>query len=397
MVPMPSSGTTSAPGAMPAVADIDRVVSMDEPLLRNLEITLGYHALAAACAPRCGRWSNWCMFAVWASRQAGQTIRGEDASAVLQQHLTLPAQLTHPVESLWRVVLRAGVFSPTTMLGRIARAIEGPLSPFELASDALARGNQMVFGEIGHEFARYLNICPAEGPREEARLNEFLGGLTDGAPPNGQEYLRKAFAHYFAAQYETDEKAKAELLFLANLEIALHEQIRVQPLLVEAFDAPVEEAHHLGVRLAEILLPSLFLRHAVLRGPVTALLGAVGQPLARFRQRLARRVITQCLMTLSLPGGKILRLGQKVDAPIPENLVVAENPELRRMLWLLEDCTPGKSDCGADDWAELRDRMHYIVHYFRAFHEDSSLLEVPFTAAEIEEIRAGRLPDGKLS
>ena len=390
-------GTSPALGAPPAVADIDRIASMPEPLLRNLEITLGYHSLASACAPRCGGWSNWCMFAVWASRQAGQTIRGEDLSAALKQYLLLPAQLTHPFESAWRAVLRAGVFSPNTRLGSIARAIEGPLSPFELASDALARGNQMVFGEIGHEFARYLNACPAEGPREEARLNEFLAGLRDGEPPHGQEHLQRAFTHYFEAQYETEPKAQAELLFLANLEIALHEQIRVQPLITEAFDAPVDEAHHIGSRLAEVLLSPLFLRYAVLRAPLTALLGALGMPLARFRHRLARRVITQCLMTLGLPDGRLLRLGQKLDAPIPESLRVIDNPELRRMLWLLEDCTPGKSDCGAEDWAELRDRMHYIVHYFRAFHEDQSLLQSPFSAQETAQIHSGRLPEGKLS
>jgi hypothetical protein len=397
MVPMPSSGTTHASGVMPGVEDVDRIVALEDPLLRNLEITLGYHALAKALAPRCGKWSSWCCFAVWASRQAGQTIRGEDLTAVLEQQLLVPTQWTHPFESLWRAVLRAGIFSPNTFLGRIARAIESPLSPLAMASDALARGNKMIFGEMGHQFARFLNICPADGPRDDARLTEFLSGLAPGDPPNGQDHLHKAFTHFYAAQYETDEKAKAELLLLANLEIALHEQIRVQPLLAEAFDAPMEEAHRLGERLAMVLLPAVFLKYAALRAPFTALLGVLGTPIERFRLRLARRVITQCLMTLRLPGGRTLRLGQKVDNPVPEELRVADNPELRRMLWLLEDCTPGKSDCGAEDWAELRDRMHYIVHYFRAFSEDSSLLEPPFTPAEIEQIRSGHLPDGDLT
>jgi len=39
-------------------------------MVRNLRITQCYSALAGA--------ANWCSFATWVSKQAGQTIRGED-------------------------------------------------------------------------------------------------------------------------------------------------------------------------------------------------------------------------------------------------------------------------------------------------------------------------------
>ena len=51
---------------------------MAEPVVRNLRITQCYHALSAAVAERISPGANWCTFATWASRQAGQTIRGED-------------------------------------------------------------------------------------------------------------------------------------------------------------------------------------------------------------------------------------------------------------------------------------------------------------------------------
>ena len=57
---------------------------MRDPVLRNLEITHCYWRLAQAVARRTGVGANWCTFATWASRQAGSTIRGEDAEELLR-------------------------------------------------------------------------------------------------------------------------------------------------------------------------------------------------------------------------------------------------------------------------------------------------------------------------
>ena len=61
-----------------------------------------------------------------------------------------------------------------------------------------------------------------------------------------------------------------------------------------------------------------------------------------------------------------------------------------------EPVPPALDDCGARDWSELPQRMHYIAHLFRAFHEHADLASPPFTAAQVERIRAGELPDGEL-
>ena len=68
----------------PTPAEIDEIVAMNDPVLRNLRITEAYHRLALAFpCPRPG--ANWCAFAVWASRQAGRTIRGEDLMRALER------------------------------------------------------------------------------------------------------------------------------------------------------------------------------------------------------------------------------------------------------------------------------------------------------------------------
>src|SRR6185503_14607571 len=52
--------------------------AISDSVLRNLRITQCYHELSLAVAERVAPGANWCTFATWASRQAGQTIRRED-------------------------------------------------------------------------------------------------------------------------------------------------------------------------------------------------------------------------------------------------------------------------------------------------------------------------------
>ena len=64
--------------SVPTVSDVDTIGAIGDPVIRNLRITQCYHELARAVAERVAPGANWCTFAIWASRQAGQTIRGED-------------------------------------------------------------------------------------------------------------------------------------------------------------------------------------------------------------------------------------------------------------------------------------------------------------------------------
>ena len=179
----------------PTVDDVRRIAAIATPILRNLEITHCYSLLAAAVAARRGEGANWCTYATWASRQAGRSIRGEDLlDAARARARASGAGLLHPFATLWRRLLRRGLFRPDTRLGRLTAALHTPFDAFERASDAVARGNLKVFEEIGLEFARYLDECPPDDARP--RSQRFLDGLRPGDPPDGQRYLRQAFAHY---------------------------------------------------------------------------------------------------------------------------------------------------------------------------------------------------------
>ena len=320
----------------PGVREVMRIAAIPNPVIRNLEITECYSGLAAAVASRGDRCSNWCTFATWASRQAGQTIRGEDLVDELQRELGRDAELLHPIASLWRALVRRGLFQRDTRLGRLVAELHTPFDAFELASDAVARGNRKVFAEIGLEFARYLEQCGPELRPDSAEFERFLDGLRTGPPPEGQESLRRAFTRYQQALFEPDAKRRAELTALA---------------------------------------------------PKRRLLA---WPLQRKLTQLSRKVITESLMVLTLPGA-VLWLGRNLEAPGD-----VSDPGLRELMARYEPVPPAVDDCGAQDWSVLEQRMHYIVHLFRAYHLEGTLASPPFTPAQVERIRAGVLPDGEL-
>lgn len=377
----------------PTVEDVRRIAALASPIVRNLEITHCYARLSTAFAARGGTGANWCTYATWASRQAGRTIRGEDLVDEADRRIRHARWLVRPVATLGRRLLRRGLLRPETRLGRLAAELHTPFDAIELASAAVARGNLKVFEEIGLEFARFLAACPPDG--DDAALDRFLAGLREGDPPDGQGYLRRAFTRYERARRSDDPRAAAQLTVLANLEIGFHEQTRLQPEILAALDAPFVTQERLGLRALEALFPSLAQAWPVVRAPAAAVAGAFARGVQRASSRLARELVTESVMTLSLPG-RVLLLGRHLEDAFPEALGDPRDAELAELLARFEPTPPARDDCGARDWADLRQRMHYIVHLFCAFHEREDLFRPPFTPAQVAAFERGLVPDGEL-
>jgi hypothetical protein len=297
--------------------------------------------------------------------------------------------LLHPFRSAWRALLRRGLFNAETKLGRIVREIHSPFDAFERASEAVAIGNRKVFEEIGRQMARYLETC-GDGPSTDSRhFAQFLDTLKPGPPPDGQDLLRRAFSNYQRQRTETQPVRRAQLMLLANLQIGFHEQTRLQPDILRAMEAAPDMAEDLKSRLLG-LLPGGWLA-ALLLKPLTALAGCY----RRFSRDLTRRVISEALMVLRMPGA-VLSLGHNLDLPAPAILSALDEPGLLALVETIEPADGVCDDCGAEDWADLRQRMHYILHLFRAFHEEPALFDAPFSAEQVEALRAGRIPAGRL-
>src|SRR5215210_5979656 len=203
-------------GHVPTVADTDRIVALDDAILRNLRITQCYYELSSALATMTGPTANWCTFATWASRQAGQTIRREDLAETLRNlsdgTSEAPRDQTRAAawifgvrKSIERVVQGAveadSVRSAEGIRESVRRAVRA-LPAFDRASEAVARGNNKVFEEIGREFARFLATCRSDTNFDPAKIARFCEELRPGDPPEGQRYLKQAFASYYQALFE---------------------------------------------------------------------------------------------------------------------------------------------------------------------------------------------------
>jgi hypothetical protein len=384
----------------PTIYDVDAIAAMDNSVLRNLQITQCYAELSAAMRARTGAAADWCTFAMWASRQAGSTIRGEDFLDALHRTLGRKSWILAPLGSISRWLLRKGLFQPDTRLGRAVAEIHTPFDAFERASKEVAIGNLKVFAEIGHQFARFMATVPVDATEDAAEFLAFAAGLRPGPPPDGQAYLREAFMHYQHQRHEPDAGTRAAWILLANLKIGLHEQTRLQPQITAAVDAPIVTAEELGARVLAVLIPSSKRWPRIAHDPLAKVIGWLAARIRRESIAVTREIVTQALMVLTIPldsdgSYTMLALANGLDAVVPA-LLRGAHPFLDSFVKTYDPCPPGGTHCGATDWCDLRQRMHYIVHLFRAYAETASLFVPPFTPEQVASFRAEIVPEGDL-
>jgi len=384
----------------PTVAEVERIAALADPVVRNLQITQCYHELAVALSALTSAGANWCTIATWASRQAGQSIRKEDLVRTLEDLVAGSDETAMAAATLATGGSETLEAAPDfgAALGVLWQALN-PAAPFQRTSDAVSRGNNKVVEEIGYEFARFLALFGEGSPPDAVRLAAFLDALRPGDPPEGQGYLRRAFSHYHEALAQADPKARTELLLLANLEIGFHEQTRLQPEIVEALNALFYDPAALRRRLLDVMAPDpasrLRLFVAWLSGRARPLLAARDR-LATDLQNLGHLAITEHMMTLRLPRGRLLRLGQDLRVQIPAELRQIDLPDLRALLDQVDPTPDSLYGSGAEDWGNLTDRMHFITDLFRAFHLDASLFDPPFSQTQVKALKAGERPEGRL-
>lgn len=384
----------------PNIADIDRIITNDDPVIRNLQITQCYHELSITLAEHTGMSANWCTFATWASKQAGQTIRKEDFKRLLEKRLNNPAMRMQAVNGFAAAALDTGAGSFSDLQG-LALDTQHYTSAIDRASNAVGRGNKKVFEEIGREFARFYSTCIHDEAPDSENIAHFCDQLHSGDPPNGQRYLQRAFTHYYQSLFEMDPKTRAELVLIANMEIGYHEQTRLQPEIAESLDSGLISAMEFIRSLLASLFPqgsrlklvNLYIRR--LLGRPTALDQAI-QALLSFTRSLLRQTITEIMMTISLPSGLQLKLGDDLKVGFPPSLEKITHPELIALIEKLDPTPESVADSGALDWADLPDRLHFIIDLFRCYQEYQELHVPPFTQAQVQALKAGRIPTGEL-
>lgn len=392
--------TTVLPFAAPTTMDVERIAAIPHPALRNLLITQCYCEQSAAFAKRLRSASNWCTFATWASKQAGQTIRSEDLQRTLKA-IFLNSQGAEEAMGLLHVFARQ--IGLKAVMADIRQSVLGNLltQASSKAADAVARGNKKVFEEIALQFARFYQLCFDDAFYSEEHLLQFCSGLKKGLPPDGQDYLQKAFTRYYLAFFEEDQKKKDELCFLANLEIGFHEQTRLQPEIAEALNAGAFSTDEVKTMIMDKLLAkaSIWIKIRLyfqrLFGK-TGLLEEAIQALTEHLQSQVRRMVTDHLMTLTLPPNNRLRLSKDLAAVYPAALKTLESRELLALLQEIDPVADRLLQSGATDWSNFQERMHFIAELFRCYHADESLFASAFSEAQTTAMKEGNLPEGDL-
>jgi hypothetical protein len=176
--------------------------------------------------------------------------------------------------------------------------------------------------------------------------------------------------------FQPEPKRKSELILLANFKVGLHEQIRLQPNIEGAMNAPLWE----GVFDVASLQPL----GTILRDPV---------------MRVWRRFATKTMMRYRLPYGAVAVSGELPPLPsrqqYPDVLTNLELPELR-MAAERYGTPSGAWSFRSRDWANLDERMTFIFRLFRSRQKSLELFDPPFQYEQRLAIAGDQLPAGPL-
>jgi len=364
--------------------EIHRVAEIQTPVIRNLWITQHYHSLMGALAVVIGGDnSNWSTFATWASKTAGQSIRGEEIPQELQVLLAKQVKVHEQLSTMLKML--PGDWAEELDPLAIPKAVLANVS------QQIAIGNLKVFAELAPLFAKFWARLRDRKRRTEQELDAFVNELIPGpVEEGGQDWLKTAFTSYFAATRATSPKERAEFILYGNLLIGLHEQTRLQPFIAGALDAPFDMSSYEALIAAEPDWLERFVRPAF-----TKLVSALRKTLENDWERLA----TRYMMTLTLPGGQVMELGRDVPVGVTPFPAVLNPLEYAKLVDLVKTYDPNLEtlkDSAAKNWTLIDNRMAFIADLFRSRQQDMSLFGAPFSQAQLDVLAQGRVPPGPL-
>ena len=371
------------------------IAAMTDPKIRNLKITQAYHDLKIALTRLFGEKNvTWCAYATWASKTAGDFIRGEEVPKLVDDYL---AAATHVGEELAKINaalhhVHEGAAIAPSFLNRTINAVVADVTK------QVGQGNLIVFAELAPLYAAFLQAFKSPvGPQDPAAIDAFVAAnLTPGpVEQGGQDLLITAFRTYYEALFEADPAKKAQQMFFANALVGYHEQIRLQGPIVGSLSAPLVDVFLDNAKeVAKKTVPALL--HPALEVAIDKLLRPLGERIEREWQEVS----TRWLMRLTIPD-VVLDLGKDVpwlneQMMFPEELELASFGPLVDILAKLDRTPNTVLGSAAKDWGELDDRMNFVVDFFRSRQQDRTLYEQPFTDEQVDLIRQGQIPPGKL-
>ena len=333
------------------------------------------------------------------SRPAARSAARTPRSCLQDTPRAAVPRLLHPIQSLWRWLLRRGLLDPTRpALGRLASPSSTRPST---RSSARATPSREATGRSsrrsGWEFARYLHDCPPDAGRTSQPFLDSLAARRTtrraAVPPRGVPALSTP-----------ERRARCERTGPA----AAHRQPRDRLPRADPPSSPRSSRPstlpYAGAGATSGDASSTPSCHTAReRGGATpdtaaaAVLGATARRIERHGAEIARGVITRSLMVLSMPG-RVLWLGAHLADPLsrgpPSEITDEDLSEV--LVTRFEPVAPAADDCGAHDWSDLdaADALHRRTCSARSTRSED-LFDAPFTDAQVERVPGGGDPRGR--
>jgi hypothetical protein len=361
--------------------EIDGIVAQKNLLVRNLQITQGYYDVAMLLGKFLSFSNvNWFAFGVYASKTAGRAIRHESLPGPLKSALIRSAGYDNTYVYLSEV-LEHHSDQPAHAENVLSKVL-GQVSLL------LSHGNLLIFGELAWPFVDMIGRYGKTWTPDHQQFTQFLNEhfIPGSFESGGQDWLRESLHTFYSARFETNKKRKAELIFLGNILLALHEQSRLQPVIEKALAAPFDQ-------FAEGLIPETNQEIGWFRSKFSN--RAVG-----FSRQMVLRSITRMFMAYALPQRE-MKLGEDVVAPtglinFPPELLMIEHPRCRQIIQHFDSGVNTLSGSAAENWGRLEDRMRFIIDFFRSYQKDKRMFDPPFSISQVAAIKAGYFPGGTL-
>jgi hypothetical protein len=374
--------------------DLKRIAAMEDGALRNLFITQRYQDISDTTKAVLGSENlNWCTFACWASKTAGESIRGEelpDFAELILEHEGFVERIIFKLRG-WLGFSKSGEDLP--IFDDVRAILKG-------VSTQIALGNLKVYAEIAPLFSRFA-VELGQSTDAPSGLNEdawakFASILRPGKPDEyeGQDYLKEGFREYYEARFVADASQRAQKIFYANVLVGLHEQTRLQSAIKNAMDVPaIEGLEQLLFKVAANHSPGE--RQDVVAARVRRVPRIVKLVVIDIWERIATRVA----MKLALPQGgsvdlsrDVPRVGRKM---YPSTLVILDYAPLLTLAGKYVENLASTERSGAEDWSELKQRMNFIFHLFRANAQNIQLYAQPFLESQRADFNGGRMPSDR--
>jgi hypothetical protein len=361
------------------------IAGLSDPVVRNLCITQRYHEFAVGLRDAgLGQDATWCAFAVWASKTAGATIRGEVLPARAKQLLTeneaTQTVLHHFNQGIGEWALRR------LSHDHLVEAIDSVTAD---VSRQVGDGNLLVFAELAPLFTALLGAYRTSSTTPTELATAMAPALAAISGNDGASDVETAFGAYGEALFARSDRAA--IVLQANTMAVAHEQLRLQPAIEGALDAAITDTLKQVIEKDVVRhLPTVEARR-LLDGLANDLCGVLDESWDVVLTEVIMQLITATEtfdLRRDLPpsaGGMFPAELRSLDGT-PAAAAVAQ--------W---DRTNGTGvPSGAHDWARLEDRMNFIVNLFRSRQRDASLFTPPFSSTQLEVLSEGQLPPGPL-